>query len=243
MGLLSFDIEISDIFDLRPGQDINDFAPFHLAVASTAIHEGEERVWYSTDGDGRPLENMTSAKARELLEYLADQQAQGAAVAAWNGLGFDLQWIGYHAQDMALAARVALDSYDPMFQFFNQRGFPVGLAAVGEAMGIKQEKIMTGADAPKEWKAGNHDRVMEYVMGDSQITNAIILAIQKHREVRWRTRNGAIRSERMPKLKPVRQVLAEPVADQSWMSTPIPKKQFYEWLIPHVPNLAVGVAS
>jgi hypothetical protein len=36
-----------------------------------------------------------------------------------------------------------------MFQFFNQAGFPVGLAKVAQAMGIPQEKLMDGADAPK----------------------------------------------------------------------------------------------
>lgn len=49
MKLLGFDIEISDIFELKPHEDINKYAPFHISVASTAIDRGEERLWYSTD--------------------------------------------------------------------------------------------------------------------------------------------------------------------------------------------------
>ncbi len=150
MQVLSVDIEISDVFDLKQGEDFDKYAPLHVAVAATAIHGGEERLWYSTDDDGNPLINMTSAKARELLRYLREQQKKGVMICAWNGLRFDFRWLGYGAQDMKLAAEVAVKSCDPMFQFFSQRGFPVGLAAVSSAMGIEQKKFMTAADAPRE---------------------------------------------------------------------------------------------
>lgn len=35
---------------------------------------------------------------------------------------------------------------------------------------------MDGADAPKEWRAGNYQKVMDYVLGDCQMTNLIVLA-------------------------------------------------------------------
>lgn len=150
-------------------------------------------------------------------------------VCAWNGLGFDLKWIGHQADDMQLAARVAMKSYDPMFQFFNQRGFPVGLAKVAQAMGIQQEKLMDGADAPKEWQAGNHQQVMDYCLGDCQMTNLIVKAIQDEGCVRWITGKGSPSYESMPRLKQVEEVISDPPPDQSWMDTPIPKVKFYEW--------------
>lgn len=145
-------------------------------------------------------------------------------------LSFDLKWIGHQADDMALAARIALKSYDPMFQFFNQAGFPVGLARVAQAMGISQEKLMDGADAPKEWRAGNCQKVMDYCLGDCQMTNLIVRAIQKFRQVRWMTAKGYISSKPMPRLKPVEDIIQDPEPDQSWMDTPIPKSKFYKWL-------------
>lgn len=229
MKLLSFDIEISDVFELQPYEDMEKYAPFHISVAATAIHGGEERLWYSEEGEGVPAMNLTQQRAHELLEYLDEMQQKGFMVCAWNGLSFDLKWIGHHADDMALAARIALRSYDPMFQFFNQSGFPVGLAKVAQAMDISQEKLMDGADAPKEWRAGNFQKVMDYVLGDCQMTNLIVLAIQEARQVRWVTGRGLISAKPMPRLKPVEEVIRDPGPDQSWMDTPILKAKFCEW--------------
>ena len=69
---------------------------------------------------------------------------------------------------MKLAAEVASANYDPMFQFFNKTGYPVSLASVGEGMGLKETKLMLAADAPKEWRAGNHQEVMDYVLDDAK---------------------------------------------------------------------------
>lgn len=230
MQLVSFDIEIADVFELGPGEDLDAYAPFSISVASTAVHEGEERLWYSTDADGTPSASVTRERARELLSYLDEMQRGGAMVCAWNGLGFDLRWIGHAAGEMELAGRVALASYDPMFQFFNQRGFPVALAKVGAAMGVEQQKLMHGADAPKRWREGRHREVMDYVLGDSQITNQIVAEILRRKEVSWITAKGVARSEPMARLKTVAEVLADPEPDQSWMDTPMPRSKFHAWI-------------
>jgi hypothetical protein len=230
MKLLSFDIELSDVFELGKNEDIEKYAPFHISVAATAIHNGEERIWYSVDEEDRPALNLTRERAHELLEYLEDMQQKEFMVCAWNGLNFDLKWIGHQAGDMALAAHIALKSYDPMFQFFNQAGFPVGLGKVAEGMGIEQEKLMDGADAPKKWHAGNHKEVMDYCLGDCQMTNLIVRSIQEARQVKWVTGKGTISSKPMPRLKSVEEVIQDPDPDQSWMDKPLPKTKFYEWV-------------
>jgi len=229
MELLSFDIEISDVFKLRKYEDMDKYAPFHISVAATAVHNGDERIWYSEE-EGSPALNLNQQRAHELLEYLDEMQKRGFMVCAWNGLSFDLKWIGHQAKNMAFAARIALKSYDPMFQFFNQAGFPVSLANVAEAMSVTQRKLMGGADAPKEWRAGNHQEVMDYRLGDCQMTNLIILAIQKVGETRWVTGRGSISSKPMPHFKTVEEVIQDPEPDQSWMDTPMPKLKFYEWI-------------
>jgi hypothetical protein len=230
MQLLSFDIEIAEVFDLRENEDLEKYAQFHVAVASTVIHGGEARVWFSADEGDVPLVSMTREKAGELLQYLRRMQANECMVCAWNGLGFDLRWLGHSAEDMHLAADVALNCYDPMFQFFNQRGFPISLESVAKGMGIKQRKLMEAAEAPRRWRAGNHKAVMDYVLGDSEITNQIVAAILERRELRWITRDGTLRKEPLPILKTVQQVLREPEPDQSWMSTPMPRSKFHHWL-------------
>jgi hypothetical protein len=229
MKLLSFDIELSDLFELKKNEDMEKYAPFHISVAATAVHDGEERAWYSEE-NGQPALNLTRERAHELLEYLDEMQQKEFMVCAWNGLGFDLKWIGYQADDMAFAARIALKSYDPMFQFFNQAGFPVGLGKVAKGMGIMQEKLMDGADAPKQWHAGNHQEVMDYCLGDCQMTNLIVRGIQETRQVRWTTAKGTISSKPMPRLKSVEEVIHDPDPDQSWLDNPIPKTKFYKWV-------------
>ena len=229
MPLLSFDIEISDVFELQEHEDMDKYAPFHISVAATAIYGGEERLWYSEETLGVPALNLTPQKAHELLEYLDEMQQQDYMICAWNGLDFDLKWIGYQAQDVELASRIALKIYDPMFQFFNQAGFPVGLAKVTEAMGIDQEKLMDGSDAPIQWRAGNYQMVMDYVLGDCQMTNKVICAIQEMQQVRWVTSKGHVSAKPMPRLKTVEEVIQDPDPDQSWMDTPISKVKFYEW--------------
>ncbi len=229
MKLLSFDIEISDVFELGQHEDMEKYAPFNISVGATAIHNGEERVWYSEE-EGQPALNLTRERAHDLLDYLDKMQQEGFMVCAWNGLSFDLKWLGHQAGDMALAARIALKSYDPMFQFFNQAGFPVGLGKVAEGMAIPQEKLMNGADAPKQWRAGNHQEVMDYCLGDCQMTNLIVCSIQEVRQVRWVTARGHISSKPMARLKSVEEVIQDPEPDQSWMDKPMPKTKFYEWV-------------
>jgi hypothetical protein len=228
---LSFDIEIADEFELKPGEDLLDHAPFHLSVAAAVDSEGQSRLWYSVGADGRPIPQMESSKARELLAFLLEMQQADVRLFAWNGLSFDLRWIGHNAEDMETAGRVALALYDPMFQFFNQRGFPVGLAAVGDAMGVRQTKLMDSADAPREWRKGNYQKVMDYVVGDCQITNQIVKAIASRGCLLWRTKGGTISSEPMPRFKTVAEVLREPEPDQSWMKGGgLKRARFTEWL-------------
>ena len=229
MSFLSFDIELSDLFDLDEGQDIEKFAPFHVSVAASILEGGEERLWYSEEAPGRPALNLTPGKARELLEYLGQMQERGIPVVAWNGLKFDFKWLGYQAQDLALAARIARKSYDPFFQFFNQRGFYLSLAKVAEAMKVPLHKSMDGADAPRAWAEGRYQEVMDYVLGDCRITNMLILAIKKRGGLEWITRKGDLAFERFQRFKTVEQVIADPAPDTSWMDNPIDKREFYRW--------------
>lgn len=229
-GLLSFDIEISDVFTLGPGEDMERYAPFHISVAATAIPGGDELHWLSLDEAGVPALNLTPGRAHELLEYLEQKLDEGFALCAWNGLHFDMQWIGHHANDRALAARIAMKIYDPMFQFFNDHGYPVGLASVAEGLGISQTKLMNGADAPKEWRAGHYERVKDYVLGDCQMTNQIVQAIRDTGRIDWVNRTGELKSKPMRPLKRVEDVIASPDPDQSWMDRPLPKAGFHRWV-------------
>ena len=230
MRLVAFDIEISNVFDLRPGEDIDKYAPFDVAVAATQVHGGEHRHWFSPGPDDRPLVNLQQEHARELLNYLEQMQQDGFALCAWNGLGFDLQWIARAADDRAKASRIARAMYDPMFQFFKLKGFPVGLDAVARGLGIGMTKSMDAADAPREWQAGNHKRVFDYVLGDARMTNEIVSSVVRRREITWVTQRGKRSTVPVPRLRTVEDCMRDPMPDQSWMTRPIPQERFTRWL-------------
>jgi hypothetical protein len=230
MELVSVDIETSNVFDLKPGEDLEKYAPFHVAVAATATASGEPRVWVSLDQSGKPRANMTRETARELLNHLRDLQRQGQRLCAWNGASFDLRWIGFAAEDVPTAREVALDLYDPMLQFFNRTGFPVGLDAVAQGMEPQLKKLLKSEDAPRLWCEGQHDKVIEYVCSDAEITVKLVERIAQTRFIRWVTRRGDVRSEHIGELLTVRQVLAQPEPDQSWMGSPIRRAKFVAWM-------------
>jgi hypothetical protein len=230
MNILAFDIETANIFDLKPGEDLDDYGPFDITVAATHAVGGEERLWFTTSADGKLGPIMSRAKAQELLAYLEQMQNNGHAIVAWNGLSFDLRWIAHVADDLRTARRVAMKLYDPMFQFFKLKGYPIGLGKVGEGFGIAAKKLMSGADAPKQWKAGHHQAVCDYVMGDRRLTAQIVAEIQRHGAVRWITARGKPSFERMARLRTVEECMNDPMPDQSWMDEPIEDEKFTRWL-------------
>lgn len=230
MKLLAFDIEISNVFDLRPGEDIGKYAPFDIAVAATEIAGGEQRLWLSRGPDGKPLVNLQRPQARELLEYLEKKQRAGYRICAWNGLSFDMQWIARAADDVSTASRIALAMFDPMFQFFKLKGFPVGLTAVAAGLAIAAKKSMPADEAPREWRAGNHKKVCDYVLGDVRMTNEIVSAIARSGKIAWVTKKGKRSTVPMPRLRSVEECLRDPMPDQSWMNSPIPQDKFTHWL-------------
>ena len=232
MKIVGFDIEISNVFDLRPGEDIDNYAPFDVAVAATQIDGGEHRLWFSPDADGRPRVNLERRDAQELLQYLEQMQRTGHAICAWNGVSFDLQWIARAANDVATASRIARAMYDPMYQFFKLKGFPVSLGAVAKGLRIGMSKTMDAADAPREWRAGNHQRVCDYVLGDAQMTTEIVSAIIRRREIAWITQRGKHSTVSVPRLRTVEDCMRDPMPDQSWMNNPIPQEKFTHWLAP-----------
>ncbi|MBK7878331.1 MAG: hypothetical protein IPJ77_21970 [Planctomycetes bacterium] len=227
---LSFDIEIANEFELRPGEDLDRYAPFDVSVAAVAHESGTVRHWHATDARGKPAGTLDARLAREVLEYLREAQLSGTRVFAWNGLSFDLRWLAHAAKDKRLAREVAMDLYDPMFQFATMKGFPIGLAAVADGLGIAQKKLMSADKAPVEWNRGNHQLVLDYVAGDCTLTNRVVAAIEFERCVKWRTKRGDVKAEPMRVLRPVKEVMMDPAPDQSWMSEPRPPSEYWKWL-------------
>src|ERR1035437_8521476 len=197
--------------DIETSEQAQDDKISPITVASTVTSDGEERAWFShpTDmsiygmigkgkdenwsnfsPDGKLAPLMSKETACAMLNYMEEKVKQGYALCAWNGAGFDLKMIGHLADKLELAGKLALGLYDPMYQILTQKGFPVGLKAVQQGLGITQEKSMAGKDAPDAWAKGEFQRVIGYVIGDSQITVKVMLGIAKAEGISWVTQKG-----------------------------------------------------
>ena len=231
--IVVFDIEIENVFDLVPGEDLDKYAPFDISVAAAIDASGGIRYWHARDASGQPTGHLTRELAGDVLQHLRSEQQRGACVCAWNGMSFDVRWLGHVAQDEKLAVEVALDLFDPMFQFVGQRGFPIGLAATAAGLGIPEKKLMAAAEAPNEWARGNHQVVLDYVAGDCRLTKTVVEKILARGSVSWRTKKGTVSSEPFLSLKRVRDVMRGPPPDTTWMSDPRPWESWFCWLAPH----------
>jgi guanylate kinase len=178
----------------------------------------------------RPAPKMSRDTAIAMLAHVEERQRQGYAVVSWNGAGFDLKMLGALAGDNELAGRIVLAMYDPMYQVLSQKGFPIGLAAAQKGLGVSQAKTMDGKDAPEAWIKGEHQKVARYVVGDSEITIAIVIAILRAGGINWTTKTGKASSVSFRKLKTVAECLLDPPVDQSWQTNPIDKRRILSWI-------------
>jgi hypothetical protein len=231
---IGFDLETTE---LEPGAGI----PSGITCAAAGTPDGTVGHWYGREPDGRPIPTMGGPQALGMLRWLRHWQLAGHRLVAWNGAGFDLHLLGVVSGCPQLAADVMWEAYDPMLQVLWQRGFPVGLARAAEGLALAVGKSMAGAQAPAAWLRGEHAAVLAYVAGDVRMTLAVTEAIEARGELRWVTRRGRVAVEPMPALRPVRELLALPPPDQSWMREPMPPDGPVAWARAQV--VAVGAGA
>lgn len=92
-------------------------------------------------------------------------------------------------------------------------------------------KLMRAEDAPKEWRAGNFQRVMDYVLGDCRLLNQVVQGIGSVGGLRWVKKDGGIGLEPMPRFKSLADLLCDPEPDKSWMTgARLRRESFLDWI-------------
>ncbi len=233
MKLLAFDIETAQ----KAPNDSTDSYAIGITCAATITEEDDPRLWHGAEqADGRLAARMTAQECRDLAQYLVEMNAEGYTVASINGLGFDLRVLAEEAQDLVTFDNLrdlALDHIDPPFQLLCQRGFMMGMAALAAGAGVTGKLDgMDGLAAIEAWKDTRQDQdlVLEYVAQDARATLQICQEIDRTGFIRWRNRHGQMKSHFARRLLTVRQALAQPLPDTSWMSDPWPRSRFAGWL-------------
>ena len=240
-GFVAFDLEIST--DIPEGtDDWKNLRPVGISCAATLTDAGELRLWHGTEQpDGRLADRMTPAECQALAMYLVDSAAWNVPILTFNGLGFDLDILQEECGPGPVRDFCHMMAYydhiDIAFQMLCELGYMAGLDAAAKGMGLAgKPEGMHGDLAPRMWAQGRaqQDRVLEYVAQDVRTTADLYRAVCRQRELRWTSRSG--NSRRWPltlhgdRLLTVRECLALPEPDTSWMSAPRPRSCFVGWL-------------
>jgi len=121
---------------------------------------------------------------------------------------------------------------DMMFHVFCDRGFPVALDKAAQALGIPGKPPgMSGVLAPRLWAQGRFQDVEDYVSQDVRIALQVAVKCESQRRFDWMTRRGTVSSIPLPRgWLTVQEAMRLPEPDTSWMSSPIPRREFTRWL-------------
>ena len=229
---VAFDIETAkDV----PGPDFNwqPHRPLGISCAAALPCDADEpTVWHGKDPDGTPANQMSTSDARGLVDDLVDLTSRGYTLLTWNGLGFDLDVLAEESDSLEECRNLATRHVDMMFHVFCDRGFPVALDKAAQALRIPgKPEGMTGLLAPQLWAKGRYQDVIDYVSQDVRIALQVANACERTRSFKWITRKGSISSMALPRgWLTVKDALSLPAPDTSWMSNPIPRSQFTQWL-------------
>ena len=231
---LAFDIEIAQ--KLPEGErDWKAHRPLGITCAAT-LTGGEEELllWHSLTDDGHPADRMSQQDTARLVDYLITKAGGGYTILTWNGLGFDFDILAEESGMFKECKRLAfeMDHVDMMFHVFCQLGYPVGLDRAAKGMGLAgKPEGMNGALAPRMWAEGRYRQVLDYVAQDARTTLELAQTCEERGYLRWITRRGSGRKMDLPSgWLTVREALALPKPDTSWMSNPWPRSKFTDWM-------------
>jgi hypothetical protein len=218
---LAFDLEISK--EIPEGEtDWKAHRPFGITCAAAASSDGGLWNWWAQDDNGKFTDKMSESQCWSLVQTLNRLIHQGYTLLSWNGLGFDFDVLREEsADDMNFCRDLALNHIDMMTHFFCSKGFPLGLDAAAKGMGLPGKPPgMTGAIAPQLWANGEYHRVLDYVSWDVKNTLGVAEAVETAGRLNWTARSGRLNSWDCPRWLTVKEALALPEPDTSWMDAP-----------------------
>jgi len=228
---LAFDIETAKTTE--DGTDWRSCRPLGISCAATLLADSTElRLWHGGKDRTSPADRMGPQDAGGLVEYLATQAENGYTIVTWNGLGFDFDILAEESGMLAECRRLAIGHVDMMFHALCQLGHGVGLDAAAKGIGLAgKTEGMSGAVAPVLWAEGHREEVLQYVAQDVRTTLDLATTCEASGVMRWIARSGKMRSMALAKgWLTVEAAGKLPEPDTSWMSDPLSRKTFSEWM-------------
>lgn len=228
---LAFDIETAKVTADSDGA-LLDQRPLGISCAAAwAADSGESFTWHGVDAAGKPAPQLSRDEAAALVADLTRHVADGYTLVTWNGLGFDLDVLAEESGQREACVALALDHVDMMFQVVCSQGHFLSLQKAAEGMDLPGKLSgVSGAEVPRLWADGEHERVLAYNVQDVAVTAQLAVAGDAAGGLTWLTRKGTrARMALAAGWLPVRQALALPEPDTSWMSDPPRRETMLAW--------------
>ena len=224
--ILAFDLETEEF------TGFGNLASVGITCAAAVSDDGESQLWYGGKDDKQFKAKMAQGEVIHMVDYLWEKMNEGYQIATWNGLSFDFQIVYGQSGGDARVKQIALRHVDMMFHFFCLKGFAVSLQKTAQGMGIEgKPEGMDGTLAPKMWKAGQFQEVLEYVAQDAKVTLALAQQCALVKEVRWINKRGIPNKAALPAgWLSVEESLGIPEPDTSWMDKPWERTRFTHWM-------------
>jgi len=234
---VAFDLETWKV--TPEGEDIRNHRPLGIscwAVAWVSAAGGINTV--SGCGINMPTPAaMRRADCRELVDRLQRLVMTGHTLLTHNGVGFDFDILAEESGAHSECAELAMNSVDMCLQIHCTKGYPVGLESIAKGLGLQgKTEGMNGALAPQMWAEGKHDEVLAYVAQDVRCTLEVALAVEARGGLSWIAKSGRTNHLAIPRWLTVFEAMQLPEPDTSWMSNPIPRGRFVEWMLPETAN-------
>jgi len=244
-GYVVMDLETDGLFKGSECPRITCGCTMRVALDGPWFFRDEAIAW--APSDLADVVFVDSARAAELVDYLADQTEVGFVTVGWNAVSFDFRVLHSALRENPRALgrleKVVALSIDPMLCVFMSKGYPVGVDAVARGFKLKG-KSGKGKDAIAMWLEGGEEgrkAVVEYCKNDVLVTSNVLEAISGSKMVKWISKKDATMiwnpaEHRL--LMRTELVAGLPQPDNSWMDNPIPKSEFLGWLDAGYPSLA-----
>jgi hypothetical protein len=239
MKFASFDLEIAKVIE-DDTPDWRSMTPLGITCAAVALTDKDDPLyWY-----GKP--KMTKEECCDLVTALQRLAADGYALLTWNGSSFDFAVLAEESGMYKECAELNAKHIDMMMIVTFTKGYFLGLqkALIGAGLSGKLKHVtlndgtplteMNGALAPKLWAQGEYDAVLAYLRDDVMQPLRLAEIIEREKMIRWTSNAGKPQCVVVPKLLTVEECFSIPEPDTSWMTSPPKRKQFIEWMLPHV---------
>ena len=228
---LAFDLETARILPASAG-DLLSHRPLGVACAAAVASYSPEPLTWHGGPPGTPAPRLSRGEAASLVADLVARVRDGYTLLTWNGLSFDFNILAEESGLPEECGRLALAHVDMMFHVVCALGHRLGLQKAAEGLGLPgKEPGRSGADAPVLWAEGRHEEVLRYNVRDARTVLDVARASEERGALLWTTRRGTLGRMPLPQgWLDVRAARGLPAPDTSWMSDPIRRERFTDWI-------------